>query len=284
MTAAAYEWHNYGKSTIGNRSDIERVPIEKLQAFYRKYYQPDNVVLIVAGKFEEAKALALVRKYFGAIPRPKRKLDNTYTEEPAQDGERTVILRRVGSVGSVGVAYHIPSAGHADWAALESLAGLLSQQPNGRLYKALVESRKASGANASAGNNHDPALFTASAQRRTGPARSRPRPPVANAGGAVGRSVSGGRSRESQAAQPPHARDVAVQQLCHGAASARRRRWAIGDCCSCSATASRPSPPTRSTAWRKHISRSPIARSACTSRRIGPSDWPSRRPRRWIRW
>ena len=100
--AAAYEWHNYGKSTIGNRSDIERVPIENLQAFYKKYYQPDNVVLIVAGKFDEAKALALVEKYLGSIPKPTRKLDATYTEEPPQDGERTVTLRRVGAVGSVG--------------------------------------------------------------------------------------------------------------------------------------------------------------------------------------
>src|SRR5712692_415495 len=99
--AAAYEWHNYGKSTIGNRSDIERVPIENLQAFYKKFYQPDNVVLIVAGKFEEAKALALVARHFGAIPRPTRKLDPTYTEEPPQDGERFVTLRRVGDVSAV---------------------------------------------------------------------------------------------------------------------------------------------------------------------------------------
>ena len=69
IEAAAYEWHNYGKSTIGNRSDIERVPIENLQAFYRKYYQPDDVVLIIAGKFDEAKALALVQKYLGSIPK-----------------------------------------------------------------------------------------------------------------------------------------------------------------------------------------------------------------------
>src|SRR6516164_7856822 len=141
--AAAYEWHNYGKSTIGNRSDIERVPIENLQAFYKKFYQPDNVVLIVAGKFEETKALALAQKYLGTIPRPKRNLDQTYTEEPAQDGERTVVLRRVGTVGSVGAAYHIPAAGHPDLAPLSLLAGLVSQQPNGRLYKALVESRLA---------------------------------------------------------------------------------------------------------------------------------------------
>jgi len=161
--AAAYNWHNYGKTTIGNRVDIERVPIENLQAFYRKYYQPDNVVLIVAGKFEEPKALALVEKYLGAIPKPARKLDPTYTEEPPQDGERTVILRRVGTVGSVGLAYHVPAAAHPDWAPLSLLGGIISQSPNGRLYHALVESKLATGASARAGNNHDPALFTANA-------------------------------------------------------------------------------------------------------------------------
>jgi zinc protease len=168
VRSAAYLWHNYGKSTIGNRSDIERVPIENLRAFYKKYYQPDNVVLIVTGKFEESKALALVQKYLGAIPRPARKLSAAYTEEPPQDGERLVSLRRVGKVGSVAVAYHMPSAGHADWAPLSLLGGLLSQQPNGRLYKALVESGKATSVNAAAGNNHDPALFTASAQPEPG--------------------------------------------------------------------------------------------------------------------
>ena len=166
--AAAYEWHNYGKSTIGNRSDIERVPIENLQAFYKKYYQPDNVVLIVAGKFEEAKALALIQKYLGAIPKPKRTLTDAYTEEPAQDGERTVVLRRVGTVGSVGAVYHIPAAGHPDHAPLNLLAGIISQQPNGRLYKALVEAKKATSANAFAGNNHDPGLFSVSAQAEPG--------------------------------------------------------------------------------------------------------------------
>src|SRR5207237_7899018 len=93
-----------------------------------------------------------------------RRLNDTYTEEPPQDGERQVILRRVGKVGSVAVAYHMPSAGHPDWAPLTLLAGLLTQQPNGRLYQALVESKKATTVNAFAGNSHDPALFTASAQ------------------------------------------------------------------------------------------------------------------------
>ena len=164
IIAAAFEWHNYGKTTIGNRSDIERVPIENLQAFYRKHYQPDNVVLIVAGQFEEAKALELIQKYFGAIPRPDRKLDTTYTEEPAQDGERSVTLRRVGDVGAVGMAYHIPAGSHEDSAALQVLANILDSQPSGRLYKALVETKKATGISANADGSHDPGLLLISAE------------------------------------------------------------------------------------------------------------------------
>jgi len=159
----AYDWHNYGKPTIGNRTDIERVPVENLRAFYRKYYQPDNIVLVVAGKFEEGRGLELVRKYFGPIPRPARKLDATWTEEPPQDGERLVTLRRVGELGVVGVAYHIPAAPHEDSAALEVLANILTSQPSGRLYKALVETKKASGVSASARAEHDPGLMTMTA-------------------------------------------------------------------------------------------------------------------------
>ena len=159
IESAAFDWHNYGKSTIGNRSDIERVPIENLQAFYKKYYQPDNVVVIVAGKFEEAKALELATKYFGSIPRPTRKLDKAWTEEPAQDGERSVTLRRVGDLASVGVAYHIPSGSHEENPPLQVLANILSTRPSGRLYKSLVETKKATSASAFAGREHDPGLF-----------------------------------------------------------------------------------------------------------------------------
>ena len=164
VAAAAYSWHNYGKSTIGNRSDIERVPIQNLQAFYKKYYQPDNIVLIVAGKFDETKALARIQKYFGPIPRPSRKLDTTWTEEPAQDGERLVTLRRVGDVSAVEVAYHIPAGPHPDMAPLQVLANILSTQPSGRLYKTLVETKKAASASAFARGEHDPGLFSVSAE------------------------------------------------------------------------------------------------------------------------
>ena len=82
MIAAAYHWHAYGKSTIGARSDVENVSIPRLQAFYRKYYQPDNAVLIVAGKFDEAKTLAIIAATFGKIPKPTRVIEPTYTLDP----------------------------------------------------------------------------------------------------------------------------------------------------------------------------------------------------------
>jgi zinc protease len=160
MMAVAFEWHNYGKTVIGNRSDIERVPIEKLQAFYRKYYQPDNAVLVVAGKFDEAKALEFVTKYLAPLPRPKRELDKTYTDEPAQDGERTVTLRRVGKVPLVGLMYHVPAAAHPDYAAVEVLASVIGSSPSGRLYKALVEGKKATSVAGSGLGLHDPGLLS----------------------------------------------------------------------------------------------------------------------------
>jgi zinc protease len=159
MAAVAFEWHNYGKAIIGNRSDIERVPIENLQAFYRTYYQPDNIVVVVAGKFEEAKAVKLMVDHFGAIAAPTRKLRNTYTEEPTQDGERIVVLRRIGKIAVTGADYHIPAAAHADNAAIEVLSHVLGDAPSGRLYKALVEKKLATSVVASATQGYDPAIL-----------------------------------------------------------------------------------------------------------------------------
>lgn len=168
VQAVAYEWHNYGKSTIGNRSDIERVPINNLQDFYKKYYQPDNAVLIVTGNFQEAKALQLITKYLGSIPKPTRKLDAPYTEEPPQDGERFVSLKRVGAIGSVIAAYHMPSGSHPDWAPLTILGSVLSEDKVGRLDALLVETKIATSASASADNSYDPGLFTLFAQPTDG--------------------------------------------------------------------------------------------------------------------
>src|SRR5580658_3723353 len=152
VEATAYIWHNYGHPTIGSREDIERVPVERLAAFYKKFYQPDNAILTIGGRLDESKTLQFVADTIGKIPRPTRQLDQTYTVEPPQDGERFVELRRVGTGPEVVMAYHGPAAGHPDEAALQVLAGIMSGsgggggrggrggrgRSDGRLAKALV--------------------------------------------------------------------------------------------------------------------------------------------------
>src|ERR1700733_3895426 len=166
VIATAYLWHNYGKSVIGSRADIEKVPIDKLAAFYKKYYQPDNAVLVIAGQFDESKALAYVAQTCGAIPRPARKLDATYTVEPAQDGERYVELRRVGDNPAIMIAWHAPALSQPDSAALEVLGGIMSgggRGGTGRLYKALVDNKKALSAQMGFEELHDPGFVMVSA-------------------------------------------------------------------------------------------------------------------------
>lgn len=160
MFSVAYQWHNYGNSTIGNRSDIERVPIDSLRDFYRKYYRPDNALLVIAGSFDEKKALGFVRKYFGILEKPKTPIPRTYTIEPPQDGDRTTIVRRVGDVQVVGSMYHIPSGSDPEFAAVDLLTTILSDEPSGRLYKSLIETKKATGVFGGAFGLHDPgAMF-----------------------------------------------------------------------------------------------------------------------------
>jgi len=171
VLATAYQWHNYGKSTIGSRSDIERVPIENLRAFYKRYYQPDNAILIVAGKFDEKRALDLVAKYFGAIPRPARKLAQTWTVEPVQDGERQVTVRRSGDVAIVELAYHGVAGADPDKVAEDAIVDILTNKPSGRLYKALVEKGIASEVSGTAYPMAEPGviLFSAKAGKNGSP-------------------------------------------------------------------------------------------------------------------
>jgi len=170
VLSTAFLWHNYGNSTIGARADLENVPIERLQGFYQKYYQPDNAVLVVAGKFNPATTLRLIEQKFGRIPRPARtggmRLWPTYTVDPTQDGEREVTLRRVGDVQVVMAAYHISSGAHPDFPALDVLSRVLGSQPSGRLYQALVVPKKAAFTFARTYRLKEPGVLMAFAQVR----------------------------------------------------------------------------------------------------------------------
>jgi zinc protease len=143
LSAVTFDWHNYGNTTIGARSDVEGVKIENLQGFYRKYYQPDNAVLMVAGKFDVSKTLALIEKNFGALAKPTRVLTPTWTREAPRNGTREVTVRRVSDDKAAAVLYPVSSGTHSDGAALQAFGDILGNAPNGRLHKRLVETKQA---------------------------------------------------------------------------------------------------------------------------------------------
>ncbi len=163
-----YLWHNYGNSTIGARADVENVDIPRLQAFYRQYYQPDNATLIVSGKFVPADVLRWVADSFGKIKRPTRKLPTLYTLDPVQDGEREVVLRRVGGVPLIYAGYHVPPGPHPDYAAIELLGLVMGDTPSGRLHRALTEQKLAANTFAFSVGLADPGFVIFGAQLAPG--------------------------------------------------------------------------------------------------------------------
>ncbi len=144
MQSVIFDWHNYAHSTIGARSDIENVPIENIRAFYQKWYQPDNAVLTVSGRFDSKKVLGWIQETFGKIPKPARVLPKEWTVEPVADGPRYFEIRRPGEMQMAAVAYRVPSALAKDASAVDAAVEILSDAPRGRLYKALVETGLAS--------------------------------------------------------------------------------------------------------------------------------------------
>jgi zinc protease len=158
MLGSAYQWHNYGKDVIGTVSDLENVPIERVQAFFKTFYQPDNAVLIIAGKFDEPKTIAMVNKYFSVIAKPTRVLPKVYTREPVQDGEREVWVRRAGDTQNIMAGYHLPPAAHKDFGAIEILWQILGNPNTGRLRKNLVETKKAASVFGGTSENKEPSF------------------------------------------------------------------------------------------------------------------------------
>jgi zinc protease len=158
VISTMFLWHNYGKSTIGSKEDIERVPIGNLKMFYQKYYQPDDATLIVGGKFDEKKTLELIGKYFGTIPKPSRVIQPPYTVEPPQDGERYVELKRNGDISFIGMGYHTPAFSDKDYVANDAVVNILTNDPSGVFYKALVEPKLATKVSGYSYQLYDPGI------------------------------------------------------------------------------------------------------------------------------
>lgn len=160
--ATAFQAHPYHHPVIGWRSDIEKVSIAKLRAFYDTFYWPNNATLTVVGDVDTANVLGMIRKHYGAVPRSPQAIPVVYTEEPAQQGARRVTLNRAGESGSVMIAWKSPSPMDADAPALSVLDLVLGAGKGSRLSRALVDTSLASYVQANNFLQHDAALFTVS--------------------------------------------------------------------------------------------------------------------------
>ena len=179
VMAAAFQVHPYRNEVIGWKSDLRAMTREDLYQHYQTYYMPNNAVLVLVGDFETGAIMEQVERYFAHLPVGPQ-LPTFRAEEPEQQGERRVIVRRPGPAEYVQIAYHAPDCRSADFAPLIVLDAVLSgakqmsfgagAQTNrsARIYRALVETQLASYAGSGYRASRDPYLFEFSATVQDG--------------------------------------------------------------------------------------------------------------------
>jgi zinc protease len=168
VRATAIMAHPYHWGVIGWMSDILGWRRDEILAYFKTYYAPNNAVLVVAGDFETEALMALIGKYYGDIPRSAPPPALT-TSEPAQIGPRRVQLRKAAQIPSFLAVYHVPGAGHADFAALSLLETILLRGESSRLYRRLVaEAQLAIGVSGGVAQTIDPFLFYIQVKPRPG--------------------------------------------------------------------------------------------------------------------
>jgi zinc protease len=170
MYAIAFREHPYHHPTIGWRSDVEGVPMERLREFYDTYYWPNNATVVLVGDFETEKALKIIQKHYGKIRTSPKAIPDVYTLEPPQEGERRFEVRRAGDLPRVWAGYHVPSASHPDNYALAVMRHVLggTYERSSRLYKSLIDSGIAADAFARHHDLKDPGLFMVGAMSNPG--------------------------------------------------------------------------------------------------------------------
>ena len=137
---AAFTAHPYHRPGVGYPGDLENFSATDAQAFFNRYYVPSNMVVAVVGDLDPAKTMAVVEKYFSAIP-SHAKPDERTTAEPPEDAERRVVLFEQSQPVYI-EGYHRPDYRDKDDAVYDALADLLSDGRTSRLYRSLVRDKK----------------------------------------------------------------------------------------------------------------------------------------------
>ena len=133
-----YKVHPYRWPVIGYMKDLNQLSVEDCQAFYKKYYSPNNAVLIIGGDINIEKTKALVEKYYGHIPASDLK-HKELPKEPAQTRMRRAVIKKdIGST-TVSMNYRGPSGWTSENFDLDVLANIMSSGNSSLLQKALVK-------------------------------------------------------------------------------------------------------------------------------------------------
>ncbi|HEX5000237.1 MAG TPA: pitrilysin family protein [Terriglobia bacterium] len=166
LDAAAYKLHPYRNPVVGWLADVESATTGEQQAYYRKYYQPNNAVLALAGDFDSDEAVAAAARRFSRIPAGPEPVSKIL-QEPPQRGERRLAVRWRSKVPRIAIAYHAPAIADSDSYALQVLAVILSEGKASRLYQRMVErERSVTFVNADYGESKDSTLFHIRAEAR----------------------------------------------------------------------------------------------------------------------
>ncbi len=179
LLSAAFQEHPYRHEVIGWKSDLRAITREELYNHYQTYYMPNNAILVLVGDFETGALMQKVAQYFGDLPVGPR-IPSFRAEEPEQQGERRVVVRRPGPAEYVQIGYHTPNCRHLDFAALVLLDAVLSgakgmgfgggaqTHRSARIYRGLVETQLAAYAGSSFRAMRDPYLFELDANVQEG--------------------------------------------------------------------------------------------------------------------
>jgi zinc protease len=164
--ASAFKVHPYRNPIVGWLQDVERATVEEQQAYYRRYYHPNNAILVLAGDFATDEVLQKVDKAFGSIPVGPQPAPMVL-QEPQQRGERRIVVRWRSKVPRLAIAYHAPQIAAPDSYALQVLAVVLTEGKASRLYQRMVEREQTViFVSADYGEAKDPTLFHLRAEAR----------------------------------------------------------------------------------------------------------------------
>lgn len=136
--------HPYDHEVIGSIPDLDAATLTDVQAFHDTFYKPDNATLVLVGDFAAADGLALVEKYFGAIPRSET---GTFPRiAPPAEGESAarsaVFYDKLAPLPAVGVAFRVPPPDDADAPVFDVVTQILSAGQSARLYRSLVRDQE----------------------------------------------------------------------------------------------------------------------------------------------